>query len=152
VSPLKPEQQKAVVDICAQRLLTSYGLRSLALGEPGYQGRYGGPQRDRDAAYHQGTVWPWLIGPYIDAFFSVNGQSDESKAKAREILRPLAELDVMGILNARVVSFGRYGRTKKIRLGISPRVITDTYAEDNLAGRLFGYVPKSLQKHQSTPD
>lgn len=60
------------------------------------------------------------------------------------------ELDVMGILNARVVSFGRYGRTKKIRLGVSPRVIVETYSEDILVGRLFGHVAKSLQKLAST--
>jgi len=59
------------------------------------------------------------------------------------------ELDVMGILNARVVSFGRYGRTKKIRLGVSPRVIVETYSEDALVGRLFGHVTKSLQKQHA---
>jgi len=60
------------------------------------------------------------------------------------------ELDIMGILNARVVSFGRYGRTKKIRLGVSPRVIVETYSEDTLVGRLFGQVPRSLQKRTTT--
>jgi cell division control protein 6 len=60
------------------------------------------------------------------------------------------ELDVMGILNARVVSFGRYGRTKKIRLGVSPRVIVESYSEDTLVGRLFGQVPRSLQKRTAT--
>jgi predicted glycogen debranching enzyme len=64
VSPLSPEQQKSVVDVCARQLLTSYGLRSLAPGEAGYTGRYGGSPRDRDAAYHQGTVWGWLLGPF----------------------------------------------------------------------------------------
>jgi predicted glycogen debranching enzyme len=64
VSPLPKDQQKSVVDICAERLLTSHGLRSLAPGEPDYQGHYGGDQRSRDAAYHQGTVWGWLLGPF----------------------------------------------------------------------------------------
>jgi predicted glycogen debranching enzyme len=64
VNPLTREQQKAVVDVCARRLLTSHGLRSLAPGEPGYTGHYGGSPRDRDAAYHQGTVWGWLLGPF----------------------------------------------------------------------------------------
>jgi predicted glycogen debranching enzyme len=73
VSPLSKEQQKAVVDICAQRLLTCYGLRSLAVGEPGYQGHYGGDQRSRDAAYHQGTVWGWLLGPFVLAHLRVYG-------------------------------------------------------------------------------
>jgi len=60
------------------------------------------------------------------------------------------ELDVLGILNARVVSFGRYGRTKKIRLGVSPRVIVETYSEDIIVGRLFGHVAKSLQRRASS--
>ena len=64
VSPLSEAQQKAVVDICAERLLTPYGLRSLAPGESGYQGHYRGGPRERDGAYHQGTVWGWLLGPF----------------------------------------------------------------------------------------
>jgi predicted glycogen debranching enzyme len=73
VSPLTPVQQKAVVDLCAQRLLTPYGLRSLAPGEAGYQGHYYGDPRERDAAYHQGTVWGWLLGPFALAHFRVYG-------------------------------------------------------------------------------
>jgi predicted glycogen debranching enzyme len=71
ISPLTPEQQKAVVDVCARSLLTSHGLRSLAPGEPGYGGHYGGSPRDRDAAYHQGTVWGWLLGPFALAHLRV---------------------------------------------------------------------------------
>jgi predicted glycogen debranching enzyme len=71
VSPLTLEQQKAVVDICARHLLTSHGLRSLAPGEPGYTGHYGGSPRERDAAYHQGTVWGWLLGPFALAHYHV---------------------------------------------------------------------------------
>jgi glycogen debranching enzyme len=71
VSPLTTEQQKAVVDVCARQLLTSHGLRSLAPGEPGYTGHYGGSPRDRDAAYHQGTVWGWLLGPFALAHYRV---------------------------------------------------------------------------------
>jgi predicted glycogen debranching enzyme len=71
VSSLTPQQQKAVVDVCAQHLLTSHGLRSLAPGEPGYNGHYGGSPRDRDAAYHQGTVWGWLLGPFALAHYRV---------------------------------------------------------------------------------
>ncbi len=70
-SPLTPAQQKAVVDTCAEHLLTPYGLRSLAPGEPGYQGHYGGGPRERDAAYHQGTAWGWLLGPFALAHFRV---------------------------------------------------------------------------------
>ena len=71
VSPLTPEQQKAVVDVCARRLLTSHGLRSLAPGEPGYAGHYSGDPRERDAAYHQGTVWGWLLGFFALAHYCV---------------------------------------------------------------------------------
>jgi predicted glycogen debranching enzyme len=71
VSPLTEAQQKAVVDICAERLLTPYGLRSLAPGESGYQGHYRGGPRERDAAYHQGTAWGWLLGPFASAHFRV---------------------------------------------------------------------------------
>jgi predicted glycogen debranching enzyme len=73
ISPLTAEQQQAVVDVCAQHLLTSYGLRSLAPSEPGYRGHYSGGPRDRDAAYHQGTVWGWLIGPFALAHLRVYG-------------------------------------------------------------------------------
>ena len=68
-----PEQQKAVVDICAAQLLTPYGLRSLAPGETGYQGHYVGGPRERDAAYHQGTGWAWLLGPFALAHQRVYG-------------------------------------------------------------------------------
>ncbi|HXM93488.1 MAG TPA: amylo-alpha-1,6-glucosidase [Candidatus Dormibacteraeota bacterium] len=70
-SLLNADQQKAVVDICARRMLTSHGLRSLAQGEPGYQGHYIGGLRERDAAYHQGTVWGWLLGPFVHAHLRV---------------------------------------------------------------------------------
>ncbi len=85
VSPLTKDQQKAVVDICAQQLLTSHGLRSLAPGEPGYQGHYGGGPRERDAAYHQGTVWGWLLGPFALAHYRVYGDREA----ARRFLEPL---------------------------------------------------------------
>ena len=84
-SPLSPEQQKAVVDVCARRLLTSDGLRSLAPGEPGYQGHYGGGPRERDGAYHQGTVWGWLMGPFVLAHLRVYGD----RKAAQSFLEPL---------------------------------------------------------------
>lgn len=84
-SPLAPEQQKAVVDVCARRLLTSHGLRSLAQAEPGYQGHYVGGPRERDGAYHQGTVWGWLLGPFVLAHWRVY----EDPKAARSFLEPL---------------------------------------------------------------
>jgi cell division control protein 6 len=90
-----------------------------------------------------------ITGDVYEVYHELCGASDLEPLTQRRVSGLINELDVMGILNARVVSFGRYGRTKKIRLGVSPRVIADTYFEDNIAGRLFGYVPKSLQKHQA---
>jgi predicted glycogen debranching enzyme len=66
-----------VVTICRDRLLTPVGLRSLAPGHPDYKPKYYGDLRSRDAAYHQGTVWAWLIGPFIDAWLRVYPQDKE---------------------------------------------------------------------------
>ena len=65
---LDPSRWKPVLEAVQQRLLTPVGLRSLAPGQPDYKSRYFGDLRARDAAYHQGTVWAWLIGPFIDAW------------------------------------------------------------------------------------
>jgi len=73
---LTPAQQQAVVDICARELLTSFGLRSLGPTEPGYRGRYAGRPAERDAAYHQGTVWGWLLGPFALAHLRVYRDPD----------------------------------------------------------------------------
>jgi predicted glycogen debranching enzyme len=86
-SPLTPEQQRAVVDVCARRLVTSHGLRSLAQEEPGYQGHYGGAPRDRDGAYHQGTVWGWLLGPFVLAHLRVY----QDRKAALSFLEPLGK-------------------------------------------------------------
>ncbi len=82
---LAPGEARAVVDACARDLLTSHGLRSLAPSDPAYIGRYGGDQRQRDSAYHQGTVWAWLIGPFISAHLRVY----RDPALARSFLEPL---------------------------------------------------------------
>jgi predicted glycogen debranching enzyme len=68
---LNSQQQKAIVDISALKLLTSHGLRSLSEDDPNYHGVYGGDRLQRDAAYHQGTVWGWLLGTFIEAHLKV---------------------------------------------------------------------------------
>jgi glycogen debranching enzyme len=94
VSPLSSEQQKSVVDACARHLLTSYGLRSLAPFESGYIGHYGGSPRDRDAGYHQGTVWGWLLGPFAVAHFRVY----RDREAALRFLEPLGRQIYSGSL------------------------------------------------------
>ena len=89
---LSAERARQVVDAVEARLLTPLGLRSLAPNEPGYVGHYGGGVAQRDGSYHQGTVWPWLIGAFVDAWLRVRGNSSEAKAEARaRFLPPLYE-------------------------------------------------------------
>lgn len=88
-SPLEPAQAKAVVDAVERHLLTPYGLRTLAPDDPDYRGFYGGNTWERDGAYHQGTVWAWLIGGYVDAYLRVHNESAKAKAHCRTLLQPL---------------------------------------------------------------
>lgn len=90
-SMLSPERAKQVVDVVEQQLLTPYGLRSLAPGDPHYRGRYTGDGASRDGAYHQGTVWPWLMGPFITAYIKINGGSEAARRQAELWLTPLKE-------------------------------------------------------------
>ena len=76
------------MDVVRERLLTPVGLRTLAPGHPDYKDKYFGDIRARDAAYHQGTVWPWLIGPFIDAWLRLH---PEDKAGARGFLEGLVD-------------------------------------------------------------
>jgi len=88
-SMLPPERAKAVVEKVEKHLLTPYGLRSLAASDPQYRGRYTGGPTERDGAYHQGTVWPWLMGPFITAYTKVNAESDAARRQAAAWLEPL---------------------------------------------------------------
>lgn len=85
--PLTPQQQKAIVDVCAQRLYTAHGLRSLAPSHPDYVGIYGGDRTKRDGAYHQGTTWGWLIGPFIQAHLNVY----KNPQLAQQLLSPIEQ-------------------------------------------------------------
>jgi len=93
-SPLPAPQQKAVVDICAAHLYTPHGLRSLSPMHSDYVGTYRGDREHRDGAYHQGTVWSWLIGPFVKAHLRVY----DDPATARSYLAPLRRhLDGHGV-------------------------------------------------------
>jgi len=88
---LRPERRKAVVRAVEANLLTPYGLRTLAPGEPEYAARYAGGPAERDGAYHQGTVWPWLLGPFVRAYLAAFGRTPQTLARCRELLSPLQE-------------------------------------------------------------
>src|SRR5438094_320724 len=85
---LSSDKARRVVDAVEMLLLTPVGLRSLASGEPGYAPHYQGGSRERDAIYHQGTVWPWLMGPFVEAWVRVRGSTSEAKAEARAKFLP----------------------------------------------------------------
>ncbi|MGH9462498.1 MAG: amylo-alpha-1,6-glucosidase [Vicinamibacteria bacterium] len=96
---LEGVRARRVVDAVDERLLTPLGLRSLAPGEPGYVGRYHGGVLQRDGAYHQGTVWPWLMGAFVEAWVRARGGSASVRKEARErFLDPLLQqLESAGI-------------------------------------------------------
>jgi len=89
-SLLGPDRRRAVVEACARNLLTPVGLRTLAPGEPGYQPRYRGGPAERDGAYHQGAVWPWLLGPFVRAALLAFGHNDEWIERCRGLVRGFA--------------------------------------------------------------
>jgi predicted glycogen debranching enzyme len=92
---LEPARWRPVVEVVQRELLTPFGLRSLSPRDRDYHARYDGDRRARDAAYHQGTVWPWLLGPFVDAWLKVH---PGEQAAARKFLsafdRHLAEAAV----------------------------------------------------------
>jgi glycogen debranching enzyme len=84
---LAAERHAAVLDIVRDRLLTPFGVRTLAPEDPAYQGRYGGDVVSRDRAYHQGSAFPWLLGPYLQTLTRVRGRNPESRSDAEACLR-----------------------------------------------------------------
>lgn len=80
---LSSERATQVVDLVRDQLLTPLELCSLARFDPRYRGRYEGEVRERDTAYHQGTVWPWLMGPFLTAYMRVNANCPEARRQAR---------------------------------------------------------------------
>jgi glycogen debranching enzyme len=88
-SMLSRDRARSVVEKVEEHLLTPFGLRSLAPSDLQYHGRYTGGPSDRDGAYHRGTVWSWLLGPFITAYIKVNGGSEEARRQAQSWLSPL---------------------------------------------------------------
>ncbi len=78
------------MDVVEWELLTPYGLRTLSPRDPNYRGRYEGDPRSRDSAYHQGTVWPWLLGSFLTAYVKVHGGAAlDTQQEARDASRPI---------------------------------------------------------------
>ena len=97
-SMLTRERTRSVVEVVKRELLTPYGLRTLAPKDPQYRARYDGDSRSRDSAYHQGTVWPWLMGAFITAYMKAFVDGEDIRGQAREWLSHLREhLKVAGL-------------------------------------------------------
>ncbi len=107
---LDSQRGRQIVDAVESRLWTPLGVRSLAPDEPGYASHYVGDVSARDAAYHQGTAWPWLAGPFVDAWVRVRGGTREAMHAARErFLTPLlAHLDEAGIGHVSEIADGEF--------------------------------------------
>ncbi len=90
-SPLSRHRQKQVVACVRQHLLTPFGLRTLSPVDGAYRGRYRGNPFERDGAYHQGTVWAWLLGPFVEAHLRAHNFSASARRTCRAWLRPMME-------------------------------------------------------------
>jgi glycogen debranching enzyme len=88
---LEQEQARAVVRIVERELLTPVGLRTLEPADPDYKPRYEGSPAERDAAYHQGTVWPWLLGSFIDGYLAAFGKTAGNLSHCRGLIEELEE-------------------------------------------------------------
>ena len=89
--PLSQAQQESILDKVQRELLTPYGLRTLAPSHPAYKGVFTGPPYERDRAYHQGTVWPYLIGPFVEAYVKIHGSDRKARLQAAEWIQPLLD-------------------------------------------------------------
>lgn len=96
-SPVSHDHARRALAIVSRELLTPNGLRTLGPNEPGYRGKFEGPLTELDAAYHQGTVWPWLFGPYITALVRYTGNRHEAKMILRAARTMLEEYGMAGI-------------------------------------------------------
>ncbi|MBL8023548.1 MAG: glycogen debranching enzyme family protein [Elusimicrobia bacterium] len=95
---LEEKRFRSVVDAAWKTLYTPRGMRTLAPGSPGYRARCEGTLSDRDSAYHQGTVWPWLLGPFLTAFVKAYGATEETKSHVVSFLQPfLGHLTEVGV-------------------------------------------------------
>jgi predicted glycogen debranching enzyme len=105
---LEGERARAIVDAVEAKLATPLGLRSLSPDDPRYVGRYQGGVQERDAAYHQGTVWPWLTGAFVDAWVRVRGGGEavRSEARRRFVSPLLASLGEAGLNHVSEIADG----------------------------------------------
>jgi predicted glycogen debranching enzyme len=118
-SPLDLEQARSIVDIVERELLVPLAVRTLPTSDPGYIGNHRGAPHERDAAYHCGTAWPWLLGPFAFAYLRVHGVSAETRARIRALLAPA---------EARMTEYG-LGHIPEVVDGDSPHEPSGCFAQ-----------------------
>ncbi|AIE87118.1 amylo-alpha-1,6-glucosidase [Fimbriimonas ginsengisoli] len=96
-SPVQADRAQKALEVVARELLTPNGIRTLGPDEPGYRGAYSGSLPELDASYHQGTAWPWLLGPYVTALVRFTGDKQEAKRILRNSRTMLEEYGLGGI-------------------------------------------------------
>ncbi|HXF26456.1 MAG TPA: amylo-alpha-1,6-glucosidase, partial [Bryobacteraceae bacterium] len=132
---LDEEKRKAVMRVVEEKLLTPVGLRSLAPEDPKYKGRYEGSLDDRDAAYHQGTAWPWLLGPFVTAWLNAFGRTPENLDHCRKMIAPMeARMHVFGL-----------GTINEIYDGDAPQYPHGCVAQAWSVAELLRVIQKELQ-------
>lgn len=135
---LPPEKEKAIVDRVEKDLLTPFGLKSLSSDHPLYKGQYRGDALTRDTAYHNGTVWPWLLGAYVKAYRKVHNYSQSSFENMRTLLEGFdMHLEIAGLGTISEVFDGDYPHSPGgcIAQAWSVAEILRAYVEDVLGIR-----------------
>ncbi len=113
-SMLERDRAVSVVDRVRRELLTPMGLRTLCARDPRYRGVYSGGVFERDSAYHQGTVWPWLLGPFVTAFVKVHDNSERARREARLMLEGIeAHMETSGLGQISEIADGNYPHTPR---------------------------------------
>ena len=105
-SCVPPGLARTLLDRVETRLLTPLGLRTLDPEDADYRGRYEGGVRERDGAYHQGTAWPWLLGPFVQAWLRVHGDAGRAEARSRFLAPLRAHLSRAGLGNVSEITDG----------------------------------------------
>ena len=124
---LDPEQERSVVDTVYRHLYTPCGLRTLSPEDPEFKPNYGGAQKKRDLAYHQGTVWPFPLGAYYLAYLKVNGFSEEAKETVRMQLLPMEA----------TLREGCIGQIPEIYEGLTPGISQGCFAQAWSVGEIL---------------
>lgn len=141
-SMLTRDRSQQILEVMERHLLTPFGLRTLSPNDPNYRPRYEGGPYERDSAYHQGTVWPWLLGAYITAFLKINGNSAEMRARARGFLKPIEEQFKEGAL----------GQISEVYDAEAPQLPKGCFAQAWSVGELLRVLCEELAEKKTQPD